>query len=292
MKSMTGFGKAEANLPGYKIKVEVSAVNNRKGLDVVVGVPREFAALETELRELVQAGVSRGRVNVAVVVEGEGVGNGGLKINRELLERYHRELKSAAKGIGLGGGVGLEFLLRLPGVLADDRNGATDLKVRKKICGTAARALAEFQKSRGREGVFLCGKLARQIGALDRTVAGVEKRKEAVLLRCRQNLRRRLAEAGVGVPLDDERLAKEMVIFSDRCDITEEVTRLRAHFQEARRLLKTADAIGRNLDFLLQEIGREVNTIGSKANDLEISRGVVELKTELEKIREQVQNLE
>jgi uncharacterized protein (TIGR00255 family) len=292
MKSMTGFGKAEANLLGHKIKVEVSSVNSRKGLDLAVGLPREFAALEAELRELVQPAVSRGRVNVSVFVEGKNGAIQKLSVNREVLKQYHRDVRQLSKELGANSEVSLEFLLKLPGVLNEQKNEEADNRLQKKIVEATGKALAEFQKSREREGTFLCRNLGTQIERLDKTVAGVEKRKDAVLLRFRQNLQKRLEDAGLEVPLSDERLVKEIVIFSDRCDITEEVTRLRSHFREARRLLKTSEAIGRNLDFLLQEIGREVNTIGSKANDIEISRQVVELKTELEKIREQVQNLE
>jgi uncharacterized protein (TIGR00255 family) len=289
MKSMTGFGKAEANLLGRKIRVEISSVNSRKGLDLGIGTPREFAAVEGVLRGLVQKAVSRGRVSVSVCVEGE---SGRLEVNRRLLKQYYRDIRQLADEIGVTGEVGLEFLLRLPGVLCGGENDGVGFRIQKKIGEVAVRALEGFQKSREREGLFLCKKLGRQVGLLDRAVADVERRKDAVLLRFRKNLQKRLGEAGLEVPLGDERLVKEIVIFSDRCDITEEVARLRSHFQEARRLLKTAEAVGRNLDFLLQEIGREVNTIGSKANDIGISRRVVGLKTELEKIREQVQNLE
>ena len=289
---MTGFGKAEANLQGRKIKVEISSVNSRKGLDLGINLPRELVSMEAELREQLQKAVSRGRVGVSVFVDGVNGANGQLRVNRDLLKQYCKEIRLYAKEIGANDEVGMEFLFRLPGVMGDGKSDAEETGLQKKIAETLGVAVAEFQKSREREGRFLCKNLIRQIGALDKIVAGVEKRKDAVLLRFRQNLQKRLREAGLEVPLDDERLVKEIVIFSDRCDISEEVMRLRSHFQEARRLLQTADSIGRNLDFLLQEIGREVNTIGSKANDIEISRRVVELKTELEKIREQVQNLE
>ncbi|MDR1191114.1 MAG: YicC family protein [Verrucomicrobiales bacterium] len=292
MNSMTGFGRAEANLPGRKIKTEISSVNSRKGLDLTVSVPREFTALEGGVRELVQKEVSRGRVTVSVVIEGDGADGGGLRVNRLLLKRYCREIKALARELNVSGEVGMDALLRLPGVLGADNADAAGGRTRTLVFGSVALALAAWQKARAREGAFLCRALARQFGALDKSVAAIDRRKGAVLARYRRNLQQRLAEAALTVAPDDERLAKELVIFSDRCDITEEVTRLRAHCHEARRLLRTADAIGRNLDFLLQEIGREVNTIGGKANDLEISRCVVVLKTELEKIREQVQNLE
>ncbi|MDR1305251.1 MAG: YicC family protein [Verrucomicrobiales bacterium] len=292
MKSMTGFGKAEASVAGRKIKVEISSVNNRKGLDLIVSVPREFAALEQELRELAQTGLSRGRVTVSVSVSDSVAGNGGLGVNKNLLRHYHRELKALAKELSVSDTVGLDLLLRLPGVLGEGAAGADDERTRTAVTGIFTQALAALQKSRAREGAFLCQALAGQFGGLRKAVADIARRKDAVLARYRENLQKRLAAAALTVAPDDERLLKELVIFSDRCDISEEVTRLRAHFAEARRLLQTADAIGRNLDFLLQEIGREVNTIGSKANDLAISRAVVTLKTELEKIREQAQNLE
>ncbi|MDR2463021.1 MAG: YicC family protein [Verrucomicrobiales bacterium] len=289
MKSMTGFGKKELRWRGGKVLAEVASVNSRKGLDVSVSAPREHATLEGELRELVQRNTSRGRVMVSVTVERNEAGVGGLGLNRVLLKKYHREIGRLAKELRADGQVSLEFLLRLPGVLGDAR---ADDEAREKILAAVEQALALWHKSRAREGQFLCKTLAQHLGSLDKVVADIEQRKDAVLSRYRRNLQKRLADDALTVNADDERLAKELVIFSDRCDITEEVTRLRAHFQEGRRLLRTADTIGRNLDFLLQEIGREVNTIGSKANDLDISRRVVELKTELEKIREQVQNLE
>ncbi|MDD5262426.1 MAG: YicC family protein [Methylacidiphilales bacterium] len=292
MKSMTGFGSAEANVNGRKIKVEITSINSRKGADLAINLPRELAALESSVREHIQKHVSRGRVTVSVFLKANEAGERKLRINRKKLRAYDRELKSIASEIGHAGCVSLEYLLNLPGVLDDEKHEGQDEKFNAKVLQVLEKAVDGFQKSRMREGHFLCRELAGQMTRLDASVARVEARREDILLRYRQNLQKRLEESGLQVALDDERLLKEIVIFSDRCDTTEELTRLRAHFAEARRLLKTPEAIGRNLDFLLQEISREVNTIGSKANDLEVSRRVVELKTELEKIREQVQNLE
>ncbi len=292
MKSMTGFGSAEANVDGRKIKVEITSINSRKGADLAINLPRELAALESSIREHIQKHVSRGRVTVSVFLRANDAEEKKLRINRKKLRAYHRELKSIGSEVGQAGGVSLEYLLNLPGVLDDEKHEGPDEKLNVRILQVLEKAVDGFQKSRAREGHFLCRELAGQMTRLDASVARVEARREDILLRYRQNLQKRLQESGLQVALDDERLLKEIVIFSDRCDTTEELTRLRAHFAEARRLLKTPEAIGRNLDFLLQEISREVNTIGSKANDLEVSRRVVELKTELEKIREQVQNLE
>ena len=292
MKSMTGFGAAEAVLQKRSIKVEVSSINSRKGTDLSVNLPRELADMEMALRERIQKAVSRGRVNLTVYLKEDAAEKKRLCINRKKLAETHRELKSIAGKTGLAGGITLEFLLKLPGVMEDEKPEGRDEKTGALVLSVVDKALANFQKSREREGHFLCRELSAKLQQLDKSVAFIEGRKEDVLLRYRRNLHKRLEEAGLPVALDDERLLKEIVVFSDRCDTTEEITRLRAHFAEARRLLKTEEAIGRNLDFLLQEIGREVNTIGSKANDLEVSRRVVELKTELEKIREQVQNLE
>jgi len=292
MKSMTGYGAAEARWENQKLRVEVSSVNSRKGIDLVLNLPRELSALEPVLREKVQGCVSRGRVALSLDFKNRKTAGGKLYINRTLLKQHAMELKSLARATGCNTELSLEFLLRLPGVQTDETVPETTEKLAAQIVPVVEKALAAFQKSRAREGAFLCAALARSVGHLEKTVARILERKDGVLLRYRQNLQKKIAEAGLQVPLDDERLVKEIVIFSDRCDITEETTRLHSHLVETRRLLKSPEAIGRNLDFLLQEIGREVNTVGSKANDIDISRWVVELKTELEKIREQVQNLE
>lgn len=293
MKSMTGFGRAEARSGGRKLQVEISSVNSRKGLDLQISLPRELAALESGLRTQVQEALSRGRVTVEVACRtGETASGPELRIDAARLKAARRQVMAAARAVGVPGEVSLEFLLRLPGVAGESQREADAAALAPALTATAAKALEAFQKSRAREGAFLCRDLKSKFAAIGKLADEVAARKDGHTARHREALARRLKEAGLNLPLDDDRLARELALFADRSDISEELTRLAAHLEEARRLLSTASAIGRNLDFLLQEIGREINTIGSKANDLEISRRVVAMKTELEKIREQAQNLE
>lgn len=293
MKSMTGFGAAEGKASGRTLLVEITSINSKKGLDLQFGLPRELSPLENTLRARVQKTVVRGRVNVDIAWRSDRQsGPAPLRINRNLLKEYQAEFRAVAKSLKVEDGVTFEFLLRLPGVMEDTRGTVDAAEFLPPLEKLLDKALAAWDKSREREGTFLARDLSARFRFLEEQARGVEARKAPHLEAHRQALLRRLEEAGIAVALDDERLLKELALFADRSDISEETTRLRAHFQEAGRLLKADEPSGRNLDFLLQEIGREINTIGSKGNDVEISRRVVAMKTELEKIREQVQNLE
>lgn len=293
MKSMTGFGAAEGKASGRTLAVEITSINSKKGLDLQFGLPRELSPLENTLRATVQKTVVRGRVNVDITWRSDRQnGPVPLQINRPLLKEYQAEFRAVAKSLKAEDGVSLEFLLRLPGVMEDTRGTVDAAEFLPPLEKLLDKALGAWDKSREREGAFLAKDLSAKFRFLEEQVGGVEERKAPHLEAHRQALLRRLEEAGIAVALDDERLLKELALFADRSDISEETTRLRSHFEEAKRLLKASEPTGRNLDFLLQEIGREINTIGSKGNDVEISRRVVSMKTELEKIREQVQNLE
>lgn len=293
MKSMTGFGAAEAKAPGRRLHIEISSVNSKKGLDLQINLPRDLAVFENDLRTLVQEGMSRGRTVVDVhsrLAAEAAVPK--VRIDAALLKAYRRQCLTAARSAGVGGEVPLEFLLRLPGVMVELHPEADVESVKAPLLAAVKKALDALQKSREREGAFLCRDLGRKFAGIAAAAERIAARKGPHLQSHREALLKRLKEAGLDLIPDDERLAKELAFFADRSDISEELTRLQAHLKEAARLLKSKTPIGRNLDFLLQEIGREVNTIGSKGNDLEISRLVVGAKTELEKIREQVQNLE
>ncbi|NJK91343.1 MAG: YicC family protein [Blastochloris sp.] len=297
MKSMTGFGAVEGRLAGQSLRVEISSVNSRKGLDLFLNLPRELAFCENELRGLLEKGISRGRVQVSVQMGKAGTKGGrgtkrNLEIDQALLTRYHKELGTLARRLKLPGELSLEFLLKLPGVMQEAESAWPEEVGTGGLGKLVEKALAEHGKSREREGAHLCQDLLERLAALELRMLELKKLQPEILLKHREALKRKLEEAGLEVALEDERLLKEMVLFSDRCDVSEELTRLQAHVQEARRLLKSKAAIGRNLDFLVQEIGREINTTGSKANDIRVSKMVVEMKTELEKVREQVQNLE
>ena len=293
---MTGFGMAEGLVSGQRYKVEFSSVNSKKGVDLLVSLPREFSSLEKELRDLIEKEISRGRITVSVQPVSGKRNNGSSEkvifIDRTKLKVYHREFKLLGKELGAGDQVSLEFLLRLPGVMQENAVEVPVEKAGPELLKLTAKALQDFQKSRDREGRHLCRDLGDRFVLIEGYQEKVAALQPGVLKKYRENLQQRIKEAGIEVAADDERLLKEIVLFSDRSDVSEEQTRLKAHLAEARRLLKSPKSIGRNMDFLIQEIGREINTTGSKANDIAISKLVVEMKTELEKIREQVQNLE
>lgn len=293
MKSMTGFGAGEARAGRLRLRVELTSVNSRKGLDLQISLPREMAAFESEARARLQEMMSRGRLTLeARLQSAPTAGRAPLTIDLPRLKACARQCREAARVAGVETVLSLEFLLRLPGVMADAAPTVPPPELTRAWHAALDQAMATFDKARCREGAFLCRDLRAKFAAIERLARAVTARKSRHTTAYREALTRRLREAGIEITVDPERLARELALFADRSDVSEELTRLAAHLEEARRLLATRGAIGRNLDFLLQEIGREINTIGSKANDLEITRRVLAMKTELEKIREQAQNLE
>jgi uncharacterized protein (TIGR00255 family) len=216
-----------------------------------------------------------------------------VKLNAALARAYARELNRLAKELKLAGPVTLETLVRAPGVLQTGEEQADAETFWPAVEKSLRKALDGLVKMRQREGAHLARDLEKRIGVVRKSVERVQKQAPEVVVRFQEQLRERIRNAGLEMPgVDDERLLKEIVYFADRSDISEELTRLQSHFQQFEDCVKSKEPIGRTLDFLAQEMNREVNTIGSKANDSLISREVVTLKAELEKFREQVQNVE
>lgn len=290
---MTGYGRGEAARDGVRFTVELSAVN-RKQAEIAVALPRDLDVLEPQVRAAVQAQVSRGRVNVRITRRMDDDRTAAqVRVNRALAEAYVKELSRLAHDLGLEGGVTLDHLVRAPGVLASEEVEGDAAAAWPLIEEAVRAALAGLVAMRGHEGAHLAADLLARVAELRRAAAAVRARAPLVMERYRAQLLERLVAAGVALaPEDQERVFKELVIFADRSDITEELTRLESHCAQFQATLKSSEAAGRTLDFLAQEMNREINTIGAKANDLEITRAVVDLKTGLEKIREQVQNLE
>lgn len=276
---------------GVRVGVEIRSVN-RKQAEVQTRLAPELEPLESRVRDETLREVSRGRVEVRVDLDLPASAL-ALQLNRPLAEAYARELGSLVKDLRLEGAVTLDALLRCPGVL---RPGSTvsDAESFWPAIQTALRAaLQEFNATREREGGALERDLTERVDALRSATARVRDRAPAVQQRYREGLLQRIHAAGLeGVQADDERLLKELVLFADRSDISEELARLESHFAQFEDCRRSRDPVGRKLDFLAQEIHREVNTIGSKANDAQIAVEVVGLKTELERFREQVQNIE
>jgi uncharacterized protein (TIGR00255 family) len=293
MKSMTGYGRGDASQDGFKITVELSSVN-RKQAEIAVTLPREMEMLEAQIRELIHDYIARGRITVRVSLHtGTSRLSARMHLNVPLAKAYARELTRLAKQLKLPGPVTLDQLARAPGVFQTDEELAVEENFWPAVEKALKRALVGLLKMRQREGAHLAQDLAQRILIMRRGVTQIQKHAPEVAERYRQQLLERIEGAGLGAPsVEDDRLLKEVVYFADRCDISEELTRLQSHFKQFEDCRKSKEPVGRMLDFLAQEMNREVNTIGSKANDSLISRQVITVKTELEKFREQAQNVE
>jgi uncharacterized protein (TIGR00255 family) len=293
MKSMTGYGRGECAQKGFKITVELSSVN-RKQSEVSVALPRELEVLEAQIRDVINRSISRGRLTARVAMHtAEGQNSSRVRLNAGLARAYVRELNRLAKELKIPGPVTLDLLARAPGVFETDEEMSDAEDFWPAVEKALAQALATLLKMREREGTHLCRDLSTRVTNMRKSAAQIRKYAPQVQKRYREQLLHRLNTAGLEAPAaDDERLIKEIVYFADRSDITEELTRLQSHFQQFDDCVNSREPIGRTLDFLAQEMNREINTIGSKANDSHISRAVVVLKAELEKFREQAQNVE
>jgi uncharacterized protein (TIGR00255 family) len=293
MNSMTGYGRGEAAQDGFKITVEASSVN-RKQADVTVHLPRELETLEPRIRDEVHQVVARGRLIVRVVLHAaENRVAGRLRLNTALARAYVEQYRRLAKQLGLTDPVTLDLLARSPGVLQSPDEVDDAARFWPAVRQALQAALNSLVQMRRREGAHLARDLRARMKLIVRSTARIQRQAPKAAQRYREQLRERIRAAGLTVPsVDDERLLKEVVYFAERSDISEELTRLRSHFQQFEDCLRSAEPVGRTLDFLSQEMHREINTIAAKSNDAVISREVVQLKAELERFREQVQNVE
>lgn len=289
---MTGYGRGDCSQDGFKITVELSSVN-RKQSEIFINLPREMEMLEAQMRDSINRHIARGRLTARVTLHSGGNSSARMHLNVPLAKAYTRELNKLAKQLKLSGSVTLDHLVRAPGVFQTDEQIAEEENFWPAVEKALNKALVALVKMRAREGGHLKQDLAERIAIMRQATFQVQSQAPKVAERYREQLIQRIKEANLQAPAtDDERLLKEVVYFADRSDITEELTRLQSHFQQFDDCMKTDEPIGRTLDFLAQEMNREINTIGSKANDSLISREVVILKAELEKFREQAQNVE
>ena len=293
MKSMTGYGWGECSRNGFKVTVELSSVN-RKQSEISMNLPRELEVLEAQVRDEINGRVARGRVTARVSLHAvEGKEAARAHINKGLAKAYARELEKLAKDLKLSGSVSLDLIMRAPGVLQSNEEMADAEHFWPAVEKALREALAMLVTVRQREGDVLRKDLSKRIAAMRQALGRVQKQAPQVQKRYREQLIDRVKAAGItNTEIEDDRLLKEVVYFADRSDISEELTRLASHFQQFDDCLKKGEPVGRMLDFLAQEMNREINTIGSKANDPTISREVVVMKTELEKFCEQAQNVE
>lgn len=292
MKSMTGYGRGESAQKGLKITVEVSSVN-RKQTEIALNLPRDLEVLEAQIRDAINRRVARGRLTVRLSVHAAEEAAGRMRLNTALAKAYAKELRALAKSLRLPDDITLDTLARAPGVLEPDEQIQEAEELWPGTARALETALDTMLKMREREGAWLAKDLKTRVARMKAGVARIQRRAPQVAEHYRGQLLTRIKSAGLEAPvLEDERLLKEVFYFADRSDISEELTRLQSHFAQFDDCVKSKEPVGRTLDFLAQEINREINTLGAKANDSEISREVVTLKAELEKFREQVQNVE
>jgi len=290
MKSMTGYGRATAPLGSRTLTVQVSSVN-RKTLDLCISMPEEWDPLEPAIGEAVRAMASRGKINVRIELT-------GTEATRECVWSEEAVAASLDKLAEFSARRGVAFAptSELIWSIANSQRKQPELpsaeEAQPVLLQTLKDALKAFAEMRAREGATLLADLSGRTALLRGHMDGIAERAPLVPPAYRETLNKRLREAGLEIALDDERVLKEIALFADRCDITEEITRFRSHLEQFDALLRSDGEIGRKAEFILQELGRETNTTGAKGNDITISRHVIELKNELERIREQIANVE
>lgn len=291
MRSMTGYGRGEVDHGGVKLSVELNSVN-RKQSDIVVNLPRDLAELEPRIRQTINERISRGRMNVLVTLQESANGARQLALDTALARSYHEAMLTLQKELSAPGEITIGTILQAPGVMRSPEHSIDASETWPAVQQALAAALAEMIKMREREGKHLAKDLIHRLKVLRQEIKGIRVIYPDVVKKYRSALLERLGKAGLNLPMEDERLLKEVTFFADRSDISEELTRLESHLAQFAHHLRKNEPVGRTLEFITQEIFRELNTLGAKSNDAAISQHVVACKSELEKIREQIQNLE
>lgn len=288
---MTGYGRGEVDADGVKFSVELNSVN-RKQSDIVINLPREFAELEPRIRQAINEKLSRGRTNANVTCQDGANGARKLALDTALARSYHAAMLLLQRELNAPGEITIDKILSAPGVMRLAENAVDAAQAWPPVERALENALAELIRMREREGKHLAKDLIHRLKVIRREMKSVRSLFPEVVKRYRAVLFERIQKAGLDLSLDDERLLKEVSIFADRSDVSEELTRLESHLAQFAHHLRKNEPVGRTLEFITQEIFRELNTLGAKANDAAISQHVVACKAELEKIREQIQNLE
>jgi uncharacterized protein (TIGR00255 family) len=291
MRSMTGYGRGDADHGGTKFSVELNSVN-RKQSDIVMNLPRDLAALEPRIRQTINEKISRGRMNVLVALHQGANGAAALALDTALARSYHDAMLTLQKELSAPGEITIGTILQAPGVMRSPEQSVDADEAWPGVERALTTALSELIKMREREGKHLAKDLIHRLKVLRKEIKEIRGIYPEVVKKYRAALLERLEKAGLDLALEDERLLKEVTIFADRSDVSEELTRLESHLAQFAHHLRKNEPVGRTLEFITQEIFRELNTLGAKSNDAGISQHVVACKSELEKIREQIQNLE
>ncbi|HHU05623.1 MAG TPA: YicC family protein [Clostridiales bacterium] len=291
VKSMTGYGSAEGVVEKLGITIELRSVNNRF-LDCNVRIPRVYTFVEDAMKAQVQKVVTRGKVDVYVTIDSSKADDVKITLNEPLLDAYLNAFNTMSEKYGLKNDISVVSLSQFPDILLVEKT-ETDLEAFSEgICAILREALKGFDEMRVREGEKLKADILNHLAEIERILAAVEERSPKTVAEYRARLEQRMAEILADRGIDEARLITEVAIFADKVAIDEETVRLRSHIEQLKDLLESDQPMGRKLDFLVQELNREANTIGSKCNDTELSHMVINLKAEIEKIREQAQNIE
>jgi len=290
MHSMTGYGRGQIARARVKVVVEIQSVNKRQS-DVALNLPDRLSELEPEMRAVIAQHVHRGRLTVRVSLEHAKTGFSSV-VNRSLAKAYLRSLRSLREELKLPGEITIETILQAPGVIDTPRDTPLAPTTHAATLAALKIALQKLLSMRAKEGANLLKDLMHRTKVVHQTLATIRKLQPRATRRYQSQLQERIKKLGLDVSVDDDRLVKEIALFAERSDFSEEVTRLESHLEQFVQTSKKQEPIGRTLEFLSQEIARELNTLSAKANDAEISQLVVRCKAELEKIREQIQNVE
>lgn len=291
VKSMTGYGSAKGQAEGLEISVELKSVNNRF-LDTAVRLPRSFLFAEDAVKSAVQSHISRGKVDVFVTVDSASAGNMTVKVNEPLLRGYIDALRHISEEYSLENDLTALSVSRFPDVLSVEKSDMDAEAIAAAIVSVTEQALCDFDAMRLREGEKLRDDVLNRLDTVDTLVSAVEREAPNTVAKYRSRLEQKMTEVLGMAGIDESRILAEAAIFADHIAVDEETVRLRSHMSQLRTMINGSAPTGKRIDFLMQEFNREANTIGSKCQNSDIAHIVVDLKSEIEKIREQIQNIE
>jgi len=291
MNSMTGFGKAEVTTKTGRFTVEVSSVNSRF-LEVSARLPRTLSLLEHRLRDMVNVRINRGKITLFVGFEESEDAPGRFRLSQNAVRSYHRQLLAVKKALNLSGEIRLSDLLALPDIVQSEPNITDDDRVWSGIKKATDKALADLDTMRQREGAAMARDMKQRLKVIAGLIKGIARGSSLVVEKYRQRLTSRISELVSPGEYDPGRLEQEIAVFAEKSDISEECTRLSSHLDQYQHSLKSKQPVGKKLNFILQEMNRETNTIASKSPEPEVTAAVIALKEEIEKLRELVQNVE
>lgn len=291
IKSMTGYGTACTEIGGKSFTVEIKSVNHRYS-DITVKLPRTYSFLEDALRKKALERINRGKADIYVNVEYGEAAAGVVKVNTTLAKSYFDALKTLSRELGVPSDIRAEGFLRIPDVFTVEKAEDDEEEVKSAVVGALGEALDGFDEMRRIEGKKLYDDLYGHLTFIQNATDEIERRSPQIVEEYRKKTEERMKSVLGDASYDETRLLTEAAIFSDRINVNEEIVRLKSHTSQFLEMISSDAPVGRKIDFLIQEMNREINTIGSKSNDLEIAKTVIDVKAEIEKLREQIQNVE